>query len=153
MKIVPGPMPLPPQLYEIMNVAIATMCLIVTSYCIYFALCEYRDMRKGLSLSPLEALREVFKWRLAIGTTVAFFGEGLRTTWIAIGLLLQARGYDATWMGDIPFVAVPVLGSILLILGGACIARSIIPREWGRWAYLVTVVAVAIAVTVMQFFR
>lgn len=144
---------IPPELFEVLNTAVAAVCFVVCCYCGFYFLTEYRDMRSGLSLTLLEALRELLNRRLAVGTMIAFFGVGTRAAWVSAGRIFEALGFDASPMGKMPLVFFPIASTLILILGGACVARAITPRLLGRYAYLVTFGAVLFAIVATQAWR
>lgn len=144
---------IPPELFEVLNAAVAAVCLVVMAYCGFYFVSEWRQMRRHLSLSAIETGGELMRRRLAFGTTIAFFGAGVRAAWVSIAIVLQDIGYDTSRMAQLPLVLVPVAGTLILILGGACVSRAITPRAIGRWAYPVTALAVAIAVGLTQLWH
>lgn len=144
---------IPPELFEVLNTAVAAMCVVVTFYCCFYFVSEYRLMRRGLSLTPFEAGTQLFGHRLAIGTAITFFGAGGRAAWVASGHFFQVAGYDVERMAEVPLVLIPVVFTLVLILGGACVARAIVPRALGAYAYAVTLAAVLVAITATQVFR
>jgi hypothetical protein len=141
---------IPPELFEVLNAAVTAVCLVVMAYCGFYFVTEWRQMRRHLSMTEFETGRELLRRRLAFGTTIAFFGAGVRAAWVAIGIGLQDLGYDVSGMAKLPLILVPVAGTMILILGGACVSRAITPRSIGRWAYPVTAIAVAIAIALTR---
>lgn len=144
---------IPPELFEVLNTAVAAMCVVVIFYCGFYFVSEFRLMRRGLALTAFEAGAQLLGHRLAIGTAISFLGAGGRAAWVAAGHFLQVAGVNVDGMAELPLVLIPVGFTLVLILGGACVARAIVPRALGAYAYAVTLAAVLVAITATQVFR
>lgn len=144
---------IPPELFELLNLARATVSIVVVALTCYYLMAEYRMMRRDLSFTRAEAISNLRKFRLAIGTIIAFSGEFTIAAYIATVRLIDKSPMPgrASW----PFwlVAIPAIGTAVLVIGGACIARSIIPRERGRVVYWLTFLLVAGVVIVAAAVR
>lgn len=115
---------LPGHLYEILNCAISAICFVALTICIRYLIIEYRETGQFLRL------------RLAVGLTVFFSGESPRTAWVWYARFQTNTGHNANWMGDWPYVLIPIAGSLLAVIGMACIVRALTPAAWGPRGYL-----------------
>lgn len=132
---------LPPELYEILNCAIATISFVAWLICARYLYTEYNSIRGLLRL------------KLAFGFTVFLTGETIRMVWVWLARFLTNTNHDASWMGSVQWVWVPVIGSLTTIAGLACIVRALIPEAWGRWGYAGSLGAVILALLATRLFR
>lgn len=142
---------LPPRLYEILNSAIAATAFVALVICIRYLFIAYLQLR--LALSPLEALRELRKFRLAIGFTILLSGEMPRMTWVWLARYLENTGRPMQWMGHAPWVLIAIVTSGVTVLGMACVVRALVPEVWGKFGYWVAIGSAVIAVVLTQIFR
>lgn len=142
---------IPPELFEMLNWARATVSLIIVVFAAFYQASEYRLMRAEMLLTRAEALSNLRKFKLSFGTFVAFFGELLLSGYAAI-----ARYCENVWQVHPNvrwFILIPIAGGVIQTFGGACIARSIMPRAMGRWAYWSTLLLVAAVMVSSRIFR
>jgi hypothetical protein len=135
---------LPPELYEILNCAIAITSLIAWMICLRYLLSEYLKERNLLGILRL---------RLAIAMTVFLTGEWPRMAWLWIARYWGNTGRHIDWMGDVPWVFIPAIASTISVLGLACIVRAITPEAWGKWGYVVVLGTATLTVLLTQVFR
>lgn len=139
---------LPTELFELLNVATAAVCAVVCCYCVLSFISEYRRMTIG-GMPPLKALTVMRTWHIHIGTTIAFFGIGIGFGWRWFARFAEGLGYDASWMGRMPWVLVPVFGTLIVIIGAGCISRSLVPLVWRPWAYIINFVVVLVVIVLV----
>lgn len=144
---------LPPRLYEIINCAIASTSLMALIICVRYLVSEYLWFKHKVQMTSRDALAEVIQYRVAIGFTVLMSGEFPRMTWVWLARYLMNTDQDAVWMGTFPWVMLPVVASMVSIIGMACILRGLTPRVWGRWGYCGCLLAPVIPIALTQFFR
>lgn len=132
---------LPPELYEILNCAIATTSAIALVICVRYLATEYQNI-KGL-----------LRLKLAIGFTVFLCGETARMTWVWLARYIANTHHDPAWMGAIPWLLIPIIGSAVSVFGMACIVKTLTPEAWGKWGYVGAIGAAAFAVAVTQIVR
>lgn len=132
---------LPSELYEILNCAIATTCAMALVICLRYLVVEFVHTRT------------LFRYKLALGFTVFLFGEAPRMTWVWLARFLSNTHHDSAWMGELPWVLVPIVGSAVSVAGMALIIRALAPEVWGRWGYLGALGLATAAVIGTQIFR
>lgn len=145
---------LPADLDEILNIALAAVSFVVVAYCLYYFAVQYRMMRYDDPPLPLaQTVRLLWGHRLAFGTLVAFAGEFFQRGWSGAAHYLEHMTGHHVWMYQMPWALVPVAGVTIAIVGASCIARSIVPEAWGRFAYAVSISTVIVAVVATRIFR
>lgn len=143
---------LPPRLYEIINVAIATSSLVALVICLRYLLAEYLGFVR-IYLSWRDALVQMFQFRLAIGFTILLSGETVRMGWVWFARYCVNTHRDAAWMSHVPWVIIPVASSLTTIIGFACVTRALVPRAWGRWGYALCLSAPCVVIVLTQMVR
>lgn len=132
---------LPSELYEVLNCAIATTCAVALAICVRYLVIEFVQTRA------------LFRYKLAIGFTVFLLGETPRMTWVWLARFLANTHRDPSWMGTMPWLLIPIVGSAMCVAGMACIIKTLTPDVWGKWGYAGAVGLAAAAVILTQVFR
>lgn len=148
---------LPPLLYEVLNCAIASTCFVALVIVVrYIATAYFHFRHEGLLPRPLsrwESFRALRTLKLAIGFLIFLSGEVPRMSWVWLARFLANTDRPSTWMGETPWVFVPVVASTLSVLGMACIVRALAPEAWGRFGYWMSLGTAAVTVIGTQIFR
>lgn len=143
--------PLPPELYEVLNCALATSDFVTLGICIRYLMTAYFQFRKALT--PWQSLRAMRTLRLSIGFTVFLIGETPRMGYLWFVRYLANTGHDATWLSKGWWIFLPVAASAVAVFGMACVVRALIPEVWGRYGYVGTIAISVVAVIGTQLFR
>lgn len=144
---------LPPLLYEVLNCAIASTCVVALVIVLRYMTAAYFQFRRAGILSRWESFTALRTLRLALGFMIFLTGETPRMTWVWLARYLANTDRDAAWMGTTPWVFVPIVGSVLSVLGMACIVRALVPVVWGRFGYWISLGTASAAVIGTQVFR
>lgn len=144
---------LPPRLYEIISCSIAATSLVALVICVRYLFTEYRFVLNSFSGDWRQAFTAMWQFRLALGFTVFLFGESPRMTWVWLARYLTNIGVSQAWMGTLPWLLVPIVASAVSVIGILCIVRALVPRAWGRFGYIGSILTALAAVTATQIFR
>lgn len=145
--------PLPPRLYEILNVSIVTSAFVTWVITLRYLITALVDARRS-GAEWFNAFRTLFSYKLAVGFLIFLSGEWPRMAWVWFARYVEnTRGAPFAAMSSFPLLLIPVIGSVLTVLGLACIVRALIPTVWGRYAYRVTLTAVVCIVALTQIVR
>lgn len=143
---------LPPELFELLGWSRATIALLIVAFTLYFYIAQYREMTLRWSLTRSEAIGELRKrGRLAFGTLIAFSGEFIISVYVAVSRYIENIGSDPREF-TILFI-IPVAGALIEVFGGACIVRALIPKEWGRLGYVLSLGTVVLVLVGSRLFR
>lgn len=144
---------LPPLLYEVLNCATATIYYVALIITLRYMTTGYLHFRLVGNLSRWDAFKTLRTLKFALGFLIFLLGECPSVTWVWLARFLANTGRNAVWMGQVPWVFVPVAGSAISVFGMACIVRALVPEVWGRFGYWVSLGTATAAVVVTQVFR
>lgn len=137
---------LDPVVYEVKNNLVSSFSFAAITVVAYYVTAEivqsywiYRDEQ----FSKLSAIWRgiVYNYgrvriQLALSFAAFLFGEYVTALWSFVARYIDNRGFNAEWMGDEPFVYVPVLGGIIQVVSAICLVRILAPDEWGHRGWI-----------------
>lgn len=74
--------------------------------------------------------------RGAISIGVFLGGETIRIGWVWLLRIVEYSGGNVKVLTQLPFIALPLVGTVLEIVGMLCMIRVFSPDDWGRYAWL-----------------
>lgn len=127
---------LPSVTWELLNCGLSVAAGISLLICLRYLFAMYVNERKRWQMPWWNAITHLSTYRLAVGFTVFLAGEWPRATWVWWARYATNHHIGSVdWMGQWPWIVLPVGFGVLCIMGKACIIRALIPMVWGRYAY------------------
>lgn len=145
---------LPPWLFEIIYCAIGATCWVTLAICVRFLATVYVQFRREAVLHRLEIIVVGLRtMRLPVGFTIFMTGLTPLMTWEWLARYLANTRHDVRWMGEMPWMALPIVAGMIAIIGLACIVRALVPTAWGRFGYWGAISTALAAVAITQVIR
>lgn len=133
---------LDPVVYEIKNNLVSSFSFTSAAIVTYYVLAEhflaYRVLRsEGLPvwLSVWQSIRWNYnrvRIQLAYSFDAFLFGEYVTTGWTFAIRYLENRGSPQGWMGEEPFIYLPIISGCIQVIAAVCLIRILAPDEWGH---------------------
>lgn len=137
---------LDPVIYEVKNNLVSSFSFAAISIVAYYVTAEVVQsfwIYRGEGIAWWRAIGHalVYNYRrvriqLALSFASFLFGEYTTSLWTFAVRYAENRGYAQGWMGDEPFVYVPIAGGAVQVVAAVCLVRILAPDEWGHRGWI-----------------
>lgn len=144
---------IPPVLFEALNCLLWTTGFFLEIIFIWYFALNFRQIAANpwALLNPTRAWNVFAALRMrdqaVIGMTVMTFGEIVTRWWTWYARYTADAGGETHWAYHLPWVAVPIVGAAIEVVGRCCLIRVFAPDDWGNKAWMICV-AISVGVTV-----
>lgn len=132
--------PLPNELYEISNWSLASLSACVLVIFIQYTYTEIRDY--GLDRPRLRA---------GISIMILMFGLVVRSGYTGYVRHLVDAQQDYRWVTKLPWVATPLVGTLIMVIGMCMMIKVFAPDEWGDRGWIVCLIISAAVTAGLSF--